>query len=94
MCRGSQNIFLLNGIKESLAVFLAASQESSGKIIVVAPHTVKGIQLLFVLSESPAEDGLYRAQFRIGKPASARISLHSTDTDQGHGHTGASLIDQ
>ena len=73
---------------------MAASQEFSGKIIVVPHHTMKGIQLLIVLSESPAEDGLCGAQFRIGKPAGACVSLHSTDTDQGLSHTGASLIDQ
>lgn len=94
MCRESQVIFLLNGIKENFAVFLAASQESSGEIIVVPRHPMKGIQLLIVLGESPAEDGLCRAQFRIGKPARACVSLHSIDTDQGLSHMGASLIDQ
>lgn len=94
MCTESQVIFLLNGIKESFAVFLAASQESFGKIIVVQHHIMKGIQLLIVLGESPAEDGLYGAQFRIGMPARACVSLHSIDTDQGLSHIGAPLIDQ
>lgn len=94
MCRESQVIFLLNGIKESFAVFLAAFQESFGEIIVVLHHTLKGIQLLIVLGESPAEDGLYGAQFRTCKPARVCVSLHSIDTDQGLSHAGASLIDQ
>lgn len=93
MCRESQVVFLLNGTKESFAVFLAASQESSGKVIVVLQHTMKEIQLI-VLGESPAEDGLYGAQFRTGQPATACASLHSIDTDQGLSHTGASLIVQ
>lgn len=94
MCRKSQVIFLLNGTKESFAVFLAASQEFSGKVIVVLQHTMKEIQLLIVTGESLAEDGLYGAQFRTGQPARACASLHSIDTDQGLSHTGASLIAQ
>lgn len=81
-------------MKESSAVFLAASQKSSGKILVVPHHTMKGIQLPIVPVESPAEDGPCRAQSRIGKPARPCVSLHSRDTDQGLSHTGAPLIDQ
>lgn len=90
----SQVIFLLNGTKESLAVFLAAFQESAGGITVVPRHAVKGLQLLIVLSESPAEDGLRGAQFRTGKPAGACVSLCSADTARGLSDGVASLIDQ
>lgn len=94
MCRESQVIFLLNVTKESFAVFLAASQESSGKVIVVLQHTMKEIQLLIVIGESLSEDGLYGAQFRTGRPERACASLRSVDTDQGLSHTGAFLIVQ
>lgn len=77
----SQVIFCLNGIKESYTVSLVAVQESSGKTVVVPCPTMKGLQLLIVLSKSPAEDGLCRAQPGIGKLARACGSLHSADKD-------------
>lgn len=94
MHRESQAIFLLNGTKESLAVFLAALQASSGGITLVPRHAAKRLQLLIVLAESPAEFGLPGAPSRTGKPAGACVSLCSAGTARGLGPGAAPLIDQ